>query len=194
MPGDLSDDNGGFRRNLRRAGLAARAALTPAERATRAAALAGHLSGWFGARTPASFGFCLPHRDEPDLRPLAAELHARGWRAVVPVVVAVAAPMAFRDWQPDAPLGTDRHGIAIPLTAEAAPPAVLLLPLLAFDVAGYRLGYGGGYFDRTLAGLVPRPVCVGAGFECGRVADIRPQAHDARLDWIATEAGMMRVA
>ena len=68
----------------------------------------------------------------------------------------------------------------------------MLLPLLAFDAQGFRLGYGGGYFDRTLAARVPRPLAMGVGFELARVDDIRPQAHDMRLDAVVTEAGVMR--
>lgn len=194
MPPDLSAQADVFRSDLRRACLAARSALPPAQRAAYTAGLAAHLAGWFADRAPTTFGFCLPHRDEPDLAPLAAALVARGWRAAVPVVVESAAPMVFRAWTSDAPLGADRHGIAIPLTTEVATPDVLLMPVVAVDAAGYRLGYGGGYFDRTLAALDPRPLCIGVGFECARVADIRPQTHDARLDWIATEAGLSRFA
>ena len=66
---------------------------------------------------------------------------------------------------------------------------MILLPLNGFDAAGYRLGYGGGYFDRTLAALSPRPLAVGVGFEINRLESIRPESHDQRLDWIVTEAG-----
>jgi 5,10-methenyltetrahydrofolate synthetase len=69
---------------------------------------------------------------------------------------------------------------------------MILLPLNGFDPAGYRLGYGGGYFDRTLAALSPRPLTIGIGFELNRIASIRPQAHDLALDWIVTENGVFR--
>ncbi len=82
---------------------------------------------------------------------------------------------------------TDRHGIPIPDTAASETPDVLLLPLVAYDAAGYRLGYGGGYFDRTLAGCVTRPLTIGVGFALGAVATIRPQPHDIPPDWIVTE-------
>ena len=65
---------------------------------------------------------------------------------------------------------------------------MLLVPLLAFDATGYRLGYGGGYFDRTLAAIVPPPETIGVGFELGRVASIFPQDHDIPLGCIVTEA------
>ena len=71
-------------------------------------------------------------------------------------------------------------------------PDLILLPLNGFDAAGYRLGYGGGYFDRTLAALLPRPLAIGVGFEINRLDSIRPESHDQRLDWIVTEAGAFR--
>jgi 5,10-methenyltetrahydrofolate synthetase len=86
----------------------------------------------------------------------------------------------------------DPYGIPIPATPPAPPPDVLLIPLVAFDAAGYRLGYGGGYFDRTLAALDPRPLSVGVGFELARVADLQPAPHDIPLDRIVTEAGVRR--
>jgi 5,10-methenyltetrahydrofolate synthetase len=122
----------------------------------------------------------------------------------MPVVVIPAAPMIFRAWTPATPMTTDRHGIPVPVDIPADPttgdaviepniaPDILLLPLVAFDAAGYRLGYGGGYFDRTLAARVPRPRAIGVGFELARVPDIRPQAHDLPLDAIVTEAGVTR--
>lgn len=87
----------------------------------------------------------------------------------------------------------DRHGIAIPDTAQVAAPDILLLPVVAVDPRGYRLGYGGGYFDRTLAMLQAQgkfPVCVGIGFELARATDILVQAHDQPLQWLATENGL----
>jgi len=89
-------------------------------------------------------------------------------------------------------MGVDRHGIPIPQDGPNIVPDIVLLPLVAFDTQGFRLGYGGGYFDRTLAMLVPRPLAIGVGFELGRVADIRPQAHDIRLNAVCTEIGVTR--
>jgi 5,10-methenyltetrahydrofolate synthetase len=82
----------------------------------------------------------------------------------------------------------DRHGIPHPPTGELLAPDIVLVPCNAFDDAGYRLGYGGGYFDRTLA--VMELVAVGVGFELGRVETAYPQPHDRPMDWIVTEAGV----
>jgi 5,10-methenyltetrahydrofolate synthetase len=91
-------------------------------------------------------------------------------------------------------LAPDRYGIPTPLAGDFVQPDLILLPLNGFDTAGYRLGYGGGYFDRTLAVLSPRPLAVGVGFEINRVGSIRPESHDQRLDWIITEAGSFRIS
>ncbi len=100
--------------------------------------------------------------------------------------------MSFRTWTPSSAMTTDRYGIPIPLGGQEVLPDIVLLPLVAFDPQGFRLGYGGGYFDRTLGSLVPRPLAIGVGFELARVADIRPQAHDIPLDAVVTEAGIER--
>lgn len=180
-----------WRAALRAEKLAARRALDAAARATLSARLESHLRTWLDAREPACLAFCAPVNHEFDARPLVAELLVRGWTAAMPVVVAPAQPMIFRAWMPETPMCTDRYGIPIPAMGETVTPDIVLLPLVAFDGAGFRLGYGGGYFDRTLAVLDPRPLAVGVGFEVARTASIRPQPHDLPLDVIVTEAGVV---
>jgi 5,10-methenyltetrahydrofolate synthetase len=109
-------------------------------------------------------------------------------------VITEDAPLRFREWTPDGPLAPDRYGIPTPTAGAWLTPDLILLPLNGFDDAGYRLGYGGGYFDRTLAALVPRPLAVGVGFAINRIDSIRPEPHDQRLDWIVTEDGAFRPA
>src|SRR6185369_1554619 len=116
-----------------------------------------------------------------------------GARATLPVVVEPDEPLAFREWTPATRLVPDRYGIPTPADGAWLVPELILLPLNGFDAAGYRLGYGGGFFDRTLAALHPRPLAVGVGFEVNRLATIRPESHDQRLDWIVTEAGAFRM-
>jgi len=108
----------------------------------------------------------------------------------LPVVLERHAPMVFRVWTPGVPMPLDRHGIPHPADGEAVEPEMVLIPLNAFDDRGYRLGYGGGYFDRTLAVL--RTVAVGVGFEVGRVPDTLPQQFDRPMDWLVTEAGVAK--
>ena len=184
---DLSADSAAFRAALRREKIAARQAQPEAMRAAADARIRTRLADVLQERPPGVIAFCWPIRAEVDCRPLVADLLAAGWRAAMPTVAALAAPMEFRAWTPQTPLAADPYGIPIPAPLELLAPDVLLLPLVAFDAAGYRLGYGGGYFDRTLAVCVPRPLTVGVGYALAEVPSIRPEPHDVPLDIIVTE-------
>ena len=186
------EDSTLWRRDLRREMVARREMLGATEHARLSAAIVGWLRGSFAP--PASCAFCWPIKHEPDVRAIVGEWAAQGTRAALPVVVAAATPLAFREWRADTRLQADRYGIPTPVDGDWLQPELILLPLNGFDAAGYRLGYGGGYFDRTLAAMTPRPLTVGVGFEINRLPSIRPEAHDQRLDWIVTEAGAFRVA
>ena len=185
-------DSSVFRAALRRERLALRMALDEKTHARLSVAIESGLETLLAPLSPQSLAFCAPVRKEFDARPLATRLIERGWSIAMPVVIAAAAPMIFRRWTPAAGMTLDRHGIPIPAAGEEICPAIVLLPLVAFDPQGFRLGYGGGYFDRTLAAMVPRPLAVGVGFELGRVTDIRPETHDIPLDATVTEAGVMQ--
>jgi 5,10-methenyltetrahydrofolate synthetase len=177
---------------LRRKKLAARMALDEKTRADLSTRIEAHLAALLTPLPPQTLAFCAPVRGEFDVRPLASLLIGRRWQAAMPVVVALAAPMRFHSWTPTSEMDTDRYGIPIPRNGTELVPDIVLLPLLAFDAQGFRLGYGGGYFDRTLAAMVPRPLAIGVGFELGRVPDIRPQPHDIPLAAVVTEAGVLR--
>lgn len=181
-----------FRDTLRKEKLAARLALDEKSRLALSARIEAHLATLLMPLPPQTLAFCAPVRGEFDARPLASLMMKRGWTAAMPVVEIPDAPMRFRVWTPSCAMARDRYGIPIPEAGVAMIPDIVLLPLLAFDARGYRLGYGGGYFDRTLAALVPRPMAIGVGFEVGRTPDIRPQAHDLPLDAVVTEAGIAR--
>ncbi len=182
-----------FRGALRSRLIAAREALTADEHARLSQALAAALNPLLAALPIRSLGFCWPYRAEFDVRTLVKNAIARGLTACLPVVISDGSPLIFRDWQADSIMIDDRYGIHIPASGEARQPEAILMPLNAFDEAGYRLGYGGGYFDRTLAMTHPRPLAIGIGFELARVASIRPQAHDLPMDCIVTEAGIFIV-
>ena len=184
-------DSSVFRAALRRERLAARIALDEKTHARLSASIESSLEALLAPLPAQTLAFCAPMRKEFDACRLAARLIERGWRIAMPVVVAAAAPMIFRRWTPDTEMALDRHGIPVPAAGEELGPAIVLLPLVAFDPQGFRLGYGGGYFDRTLATMVPRPLAIGVGFELGRVAAIRPLAHDIPLDVTVTEAGIV---
>ena len=186
------EDNTARRRALRQEMAARRAALSDGEHAALSARIVAHALAVLPP--PEVAAFCWPIKNEPDVRALLARWAEDGVRTALPVVVVEDAPLRFREWTPDAPLTADFYGIPTPTTGDWLTPDLILLPLNGFDGAGYRLGYGGGYFDRTLAALAPRPLAVGVGFEINRVTSIRPEPHDQRLDWIITENGAFRPA
>lgn len=136
--------------------------------------------------------FCWPYQAEFDARPVVQRCLARGVRAALPVVVAPRTPMIFRQWTPDTRLVPGVYDIPTPVGSEEVVPDVVLAPLAGFDEQGYRLGFGGGFFDRTLGAMSPRPLAIGVGFELGRVPTIYPQWHDAAMDYVVTEKGTYR--
>jgi len=144
------------------------------------------------ALAPKLLGAYWPHRDEYDPMPLAAWHAGRNGDVALPAVTARGKPLEYRRWTPDTPMAPGRFSFGIPEPVEgpAVVPDMLLVPLLGFDAFGYRLGYGGGYFDRTLASYPVRPKTIGVGFEIGRLPTIHPQPHDIPLDMIVTEAGV----
>lgn len=133
--------------------------------------------------------------EEIDPAPLMEALRAAGCDIALPAVERRAAPLVFRRWRAGDPCRAGAFGIIEPLAdAPELVPDLLLVPLLAFDDAGYRLGYGGGYYDRTLARLREggAPLAIGLAFAAQRVASLPREAHDMPLDLIATEAGILR--
>ena len=137
-------------------------------------------------------GFYWPFKREYDLRPVVRTLHADGVRLALPVVVAKARPLVFRLWHPGAAMVLGVWNIPYPAEGDPVLPDVLLVPLLGFDRQGYRLGYGGGFYDRTVAAMPSRPRLIGIGFELGRLPTIHPQPHDIRMDLVVTERGVER--
>lgn len=145
------------------------------------------------AQRPAGcVGFFWPIRGEPDLRPAVQDLLENGWAAALPVVTQLDAPLEFWRWTPAMEIRPQGPwGIPAPATAAALRPDVLLVPLVGFDASRQRLGYGGGYYDRTLGRDARRPLAVGVGYESGRMASIHAQPHDVPMDLIVTEAGVV---
>ena len=146
----------------------------------------------FPGLSSATVAFCWPTRGEYDARPLADTLRAGGAVTALPVVVGPGQALVFRGWHPGVTLAAGALGIPYPTDSEPVVPTALLVPLNGWDGAGYRLGYGAGFFDRTLATL-PRPaVTIGVGYEQARIETIHPQAWDVPMDWIVTERGVYR--
>lgn len=174
---------------------AARAAMSVFDRKSVGSALAAHLEDLLHDRFDSARGLVLagywPIKGEPDLRPLMASLHASGTNIALPVVETKAAPLIFRRWIPAARMVRGDWNIPVPPPdAQVVVPNIVLAPLVGWDLEGYRLGYGGGYFDRTLTALFPRPFAIGVGFESAQLPTIFPQSHDVRLDVILSEAGL----
>jgi 5-formyltetrahydrofolate cyclo-ligase len=136
----------------------------------------------------------IPVRDELDPRPLLFAMEERGYPLAAPSVVGRGAPLVFRRWDVYASLAPGHFGIPEPPPhAPVVEPDLLLVPLLAFDRRGHRLGYGRGYYDRTLAGLrARRPIiAVGLAFAAQEVLSLPISDDDQRLDWIVTEAALI---
>ncbi len=136
-----------------------------------------------------------PIPEEIDVRPLMTYLHLSGHVLALPVVMARDEPLIFRQWRPSLPLDPGVYGIPVPgAEAPELTPGVLLVPLLAFDGEGRRLGYGAGDYDRTLATLRAGGdiLAIGAAYAAQRMDSLPEEAADQRLDWVVTEEGAIR--
>ncbi len=153
------------------------------------AALAAHMLARCELPSGAVVAGYWPMGDEIDIRPLLVALAGRGHMVVLPETPPRGQPLRFRRWQPGDDMVTERFGTMRP-SGEVATPTVLFVPLLAFDAAGRRLGYGGGYYDRTLAAL-PGARAIGCAYAAQQVELVPAGPHDMRLDAVATECGVV---
>lgn len=170
---------------LRRTLLALRNAMPPQEKEEADAAIAAGVRHWLSDKSVAILGVYWPLRGEPDLRPLYEELRAQGIRLALPVVVQSGAPLLYAAWMPGDALEKDAGGVPAPVSREAVDPDCLLVPCVGFTAGNLRLGYGGGFYDRTLAA---RPGVRAAGIAYRRTASEFPAGpHDLALDAIITE-------
>ena len=136
--------------------------------------------------------FCWPIRNEYDARHLARTLRKHGSLTALPVVVAPKTPLIFREWHPGVELAKGALDIPYPVGSREVVPEAVLLPMNGWDPKGYRLGYGAGFFDRTLASLAKRPVVIGVSYELARLDTIHPQPWDVPVDYVVTERGVYR--
>lgn len=172
--------------DLRRHLIAARSAIGEGERAQWNAVIGDHVLAWCAANDIRSLGVYWPIRGEPDLRPAYGELSARGVQLALPTVETHDAALRFARWQPGDAMVKDRFGVAVPADAgDAVQPDALLIPCVGFNREHYRLGYGGGFYDRTLA-LLPRPRTAGIAY-ANAAADFVGEPHDVALDIVITE-------
>jgi 5-formyltetrahydrofolate cyclo-ligase len=177
-----------WRQDQRARLLAQRRTIAPADRQRAAQVIGDKLSELVAADGCATIGLFWPIKQEINLLPWSEEL-ARERKVVLclPVVVQRGEPLEYWRWRPGEPLQRGFWDIPIPATRDVVVPDLMLAPLVGFDRAKYRLGYGGGYFDRTLASLPRRPIVAGVGFAFSELATIFPQPHDIPLDVVLTE-------
>jgi 5-formyltetrahydrofolate cyclo-ligase len=149
--------------------------------------LTERLLGAVDLRAFATLGFYWPIRGELDLRAVIQRHLAGGGAAALPVVVAKNEPVEFWRWELGSAMQRGFWNIPVPHERRCVVPDALLIPLVGYDSAGYRLGYGGGFYDRTLASLAPRPYCIGVGYDDAALETIHPQPHDIPMDIIVTE-------
>jgi 5-formyltetrahydrofolate cyclo-ligase len=185
------EDVATWRRARRTELIARRMAIPVQQRAAWSAAIADHLVAALAKMPPGVLGFYWPIRGEFDPRKTVMSLLEREWRAALPVVVGKDIPLEYRDWTPDSVMERGALGIMVPREGAPVLPDVVLAPLVGYDGDRYRLGNGGGYFDRTLADLDPPPLAIGIGFTLCRIDSIRPQPHDKPMDMIVTEEGVL---
>jgi len=176
-----------WRRSERRRLLELRAALGQEARDAAAARIIPLVHAAIRDRDAKAAGLYWPIKSELDLRPLAALLAQDGIITALPVIVEKGAALAFWQWSPGEPLERGFWNIPVPRQCRPIRPDAVLAPTVGFDDAGYRLGYGGGYFDRTLAQPDRPPLAIGVGLARSRLVTIFPQPHDIAMDLIVTE-------
>ena len=153
----------------------------------------GFLERSFPGLAGRKVAFCWPIRAEYDARHLAKTLRERGSLTALPVVVAPKQPLVFREWHPGVELAKGALDIPYPVGSRELVPEAVLLPMNGWDEQGYRLGYGGGFFDRTLESLAKKkPAVIGVSYELAKLKTIHPQKWDIPMDWIVTERGVYR--
>ena len=178
---------------LRTEALARREAVPQADRADAAKAAAQHFLEGVPLANGQVVALYWPIRDEIDCKPLLTKLVDSGQPVALPVVLGEDLPLELRLWEDGQPLYPSGFGTLAPAeTAPLAEPDIVVIPLLGFDKTGTRLGYGKGYYDRTLASLTRKPLLVGYAF-AGQELDFIPrEAHDLPLDLLVTETGLRR--
>ena len=181
-----------WRKTERERLIAARAALDHATLDRYRHSIDAHLERSFPGLASARLAFCWPIKGEYDARHLVRTLRGHGALTALPVVVAPKQPLIFREWHPGVAMAVGPLDIPYPVNSPVMVPDAVLLPMNGWDAAGYRLGYGGGFFDRTLASLPKKPLVIGIAYDLSKIATIHPQSWDIPVDWIVTERGVYR--
>jgi len=174
--------------------IAARLAIPAAERSRQSQRIATWLDQAVGDVSGRIVSAYWPFRGEPDLRPWINALEDRGAVGALPVVVHRHAPLVFRSWRRDEALEPGIWKIPVPSHGIAVTPDIVIAPVVGFDALCFRLGYGGGFYDRTLAALPRRTRIVGVGYAQQAIGTIYPQDHDVAMEMIVTESGIVTPA
>lgn len=132
-------------------------------------------------------GFYSAYKGEYDPMPVMEHLNACSTNLALPEVIEPGQPLIYRKWWPDVPVKKDRYGLSVPRDTEKVLINAVVIPMVGFDDQGYRLGYGSGYFDRTLAAMSTQPLTIGIAFEQQRIATTYPHSYDIPMDFIVTE-------
>lgn len=164
-----------------------RLAIPADARAAMAGKIAEGLDAAIGNVSGRIVSLYWPFRGEPDMRPWIGSVIARGGTIALPIVVEKARPLIFRAYKPGDRLEKGVWNIPIPAEGPAVLPDIVISPLVGVDPQRYRLGYGGGFFDRTLAAMPTKPLVIGIGYDIQRIPTIHPQPHDIPMDRIVTE-------
>ena len=170
--------------------LAKRMAVSDADRQAWNAAITQHLIDGFPQLAGLRVGIYWPYQGEFDPRHAMRHFRGLGATAALPEVVQKNAPLQFRSWWLGVAMRRGVYDIPVPDGTEVVMPQALLIPPVGFDAAGFRLGYGGGFYDRTLADITPRPLTIGVAFELSRLPTIHPQDFDLPMDYVVTERGI----
>lgn len=181
-----------WRKSQRERLIAKRLALSPDRVESSRQEIDATLERSFPGLARCRIALCWPIKNEYDARYLAKTLRERGALTALPVVVAPKQPLAFREWHPGVELAKGPLDIPFPVNSPEVTPDAVLLPMNGWDLRGYRLGYGGGFFDLTLASLAKKPVVIGTSYELGRLDTIHPQSWDIPMDYVVTERGVYR--
>ena len=189
---EISAELTAWRKNERARLLRERSALSEEILAGMRSRIDIHIERAFPDLVHGVLAFCWPYRNEYDVRHLAAAMRRRGARTAMPVVVAPKTPLIFREWHPGVKLADGPLGIPYPVESDEVQPDHVLLPMVGWDADGYRLGYGGGFFDRTLAAIARRPRVIGVAYEQAYMKTIQPQPYDIPVDFVVTVRGVYR--
>jgi len=170
----------------------ARLSIAAGERQEMSEAIAENLANELGKVAGQTISFYWPFRGEPDLRLLMEQLSEREAICALPVVTAKGQPLTFRSWRQGEELERGVWNIPVPAKGGIVTPCIVIAPVVGFDPMCFRLGYGGGFFDRTLAAMQAKPRVFGVGYVSQAIPSIYPQPHDIPMDCIVTEAGIIR--